>query len=227
MFLSVPVSPMSGPCRSPSPALIHCLPVWRVELDVAGEFPLPARAVFQQLFLVIVEFFAGFRRKFEIRSFDNRIHRACFLTEAAINALHHVDVIANRAPCTVIAARTGFNGDRLGRADRLAQFAGNAAFFAIGITAQGMLTAKTRRNRTFFERVIDRRLLCAKQYSTDQRKAECLDEFRSARRDLAACAIMTSPYPAHPVYCSTAATITTMASDNGRNTFQPRRINWS
>ena len=34
-------------------------------------------------------------------------------------------------------------------------------------------------------------------------------------------------FGAHPVTCSTPATIATMASEIGRNTFQPSRINWS
>ena len=32
---------------------------------------------------------------------------------------------------------------------------------------------------------------------------------------------------AQPVICSTPATIATMASEIGKNTFQPSRINWS
>ena len=58
-----------------------------------------------------------------------------------------------------LSPRFRFDGDRLSRANRLAQLAGDAAFLAIGITAQRMFTPKPRRNRVFLVRVIDRRLL--------------------------------------------------------------------
>jgi hypothetical protein len=58
----------------------------------------------------------------------------------------------------VIAARAGFDGDSLGRTDRLAQLAGDAAFLAIGIAAQRMFAAKARRDRVFLERIVDGRL---------------------------------------------------------------------
>lgn len=37
----------------------------------------------------------------------------------------------------------------------------------------------------------------------------------------------THPFGAQSMNCRTPATITTMASDSGRKTFHPRRINWS
>src|SRR5690606_11155440 len=58
----------------------------------------------------------------------------------------------------VIAARTRLDGDRLRRADRLAELACNAALFPVGIAAQRMLTAKARGNRPFFIRIVDRGL---------------------------------------------------------------------
>ena len=68
------------------------------------------------------------------------------LAKSAIDAFHHVDVIARGAPRAVIAARTGLDGDRLGRTDGLAQFAGDAALFPVGIAPQRVLAAKPRRN---------------------------------------------------------------------------------
>src|SRR3546814_1930987 len=64
-------------------------------------------------------------------SLDDGVHRAGFLAIAAIDALRHVDVVARGAPAAV-GARLGLDGDRLGRADRLAQLAGDAALLAIG-----------------------------------------------------------------------------------------------
>src|SRR4051812_8741470 len=113
--------------------------VRRVQRDVARQFALPPVAVRQQPVLVVVEFLARFCRELEIRSLDDGVDRAGLLAEAAIDALHHVDVVAHRAACAVVAPRAGLDGDRLRRADRLAQLAGDAAFLAIGIAAQRVL----------------------------------------------------------------------------------------
>src|SRR5205085_10724845 len=85
------------------------------------------------------------------------IDRAGLLTEAAIDALGHVDVVAGGAAAAVLA-RFGLDGDRLGGADRLAQLAGDAALLAVRITAQGMLAAEAGRDRVLFIGIVDRRL---------------------------------------------------------------------
>src|SRR5690606_21939703 len=95
-------------------------------------------------------------REFEVRPLDDRLDRTGLLAEAAIDALHHVDVVAYRAPRSVIAPRPRLDGDRLRRADSLAQLAGNAALLAIGIAAQGMFAPKARRKRPLLVRVVDR-----------------------------------------------------------------------
>src|SRR5947199_347027 len=77
--------------------------------------------------LVVVELLAGLGRELEIRPFDDGVDRAGLLAQAAVDALHHVDVVARGAAGAVIAARAGLDGDRLGRTDRLAQLAGDAA----------------------------------------------------------------------------------------------------
>ena len=109
-----------------------------------GDFAFPAVAIGQQLFLVEQQLLAGFGGVFEIRAFDDGIDRAGFLAEAAIDAFHHVDVIAGGAAGAVIAARARFDGDGLGRANGLAQLAGDAAFLAIGIAAERMFAAEAR-----------------------------------------------------------------------------------
>src|SRR3546814_468873 len=98
-----------------------------------------------------------FRRKFEVRPLDDGIDRARFLTEAAIDALGHVDVVARRAAAAVLA-RLGLDCDGERRAHRLAQFARDTALLAIRITAQRMLAAETGRDRVLLVRVVDRRL---------------------------------------------------------------------
>jgi len=59
---------------------------------------------------------------------------------------------------SVVSARAGLDRDRLRRADRFAQLAGDAAFFAIGIAAQRMLPPEPRRNRVFLVGIVDRLL---------------------------------------------------------------------
>src|SRR3546814_19430483 len=44
-----------------------------------------------------VELFTRFGCKFEVRTLDDGVDRAGFLAEAAIDALHHVDVVAHGA----------------------------------------------------------------------------------------------------------------------------------
>src|SRR5262249_11465877 len=114
-------------------------PIRRVERDVLGDLALPAVAVGKQTLLVVVEFLACRGSEFEIRSLDDRIDRAGLLTQAAIDALHHVDVVARGAARPVVSPRASLDGDRLCRADRLAQLAGDTALFAVGIAPQRML----------------------------------------------------------------------------------------
>src|SRR5947209_12849618 len=55
------------------------LAVWRVQFQIAGYLALPAVAVREQFFLVVIQFFPGFGRIFEVRTFHDRIDRAGLL----------------------------------------------------------------------------------------------------------------------------------------------------
>jgi hypothetical protein len=105
-----------------------------------------------------IELLAGFSREFEIRALDDGIDRTGFLAEAAIDALHHVDIIANGTTRAVILAWPSLDGYGLGRADGLAQLARDTALFAIRIAPQCVLAAKAWRNRALLEGIIDGRL---------------------------------------------------------------------
>src|SRR3982750_580332 len=129
-------------------------PVRRVEFDRFRKLALPAVAIGEQFRLVKIEFLAGLGREFEIRSLDDGIDRTGFLAQAAIDAFHHVDVVAHGAAGAVVPTRTGLDSDRLRRADRLAQLAGDAALLAVRIAAQRMLAAEARRDRPLLERVV-------------------------------------------------------------------------
>src|SRR6516165_11267497 len=73
----------------------HCRPVSAVkciQCDHICDLALPAVAVGEEPLLVVVKFFARFRRKLEIRSLDNRVDRTGFLAQAAIDALDHMSM---------------------------------------------------------------------------------------------------------------------------------------
>src|SRR5215470_17561719 len=100
-------------------------PVRRVEREVLCDRALPAVAVREQALLVVIELLARLGRELEVRPFDDGVDRAGFLAQAAVDALHHVDVVARSAAGAVVPPRAGLDGDRLRRADRLAQLAGD------------------------------------------------------------------------------------------------------
>src|SRR3546814_14429289 len=93
----------------------------------------------------------------EIRALDDRIHRAGFLAETTIDALRHVDVVA-RCAAAAVCPRFSLDRNRLGRTNRLTQFARNATFFPIGIAAQHMFTPKTWADRVLLIGIVDRGL---------------------------------------------------------------------
>src|SRR3954462_13044830 len=130
-------------------------PIGRVEREVLRDLGFPAVAVRQQLVLVVEQLLAGLGGELQIWPLDDRIDRAGLLAIAAIDAFRHVDVIARRAPAAVLA-RLGLDRDRKRRADRLAQFAGNAALLAVRIAAQHVLAAEARADRVLLVRIIDR-----------------------------------------------------------------------
>src|SRR5512138_3341642 len=100
-------------------------PILRVELDVLGDLAFPAVAIGQQALLVVVELLARLGGELEVRALDDGIDRACLLAQAAVDALHHVDIVAGCAPGAVVPPGPRLDGDRLRRTDRLAQLAGD------------------------------------------------------------------------------------------------------
>src|SRR6476646_5986433 len=99
--------------------MIIASPVRRVEFDVLGDLALPAVAVRKQAFLIVIKLLSRLGGEFKIRTLHDRVDRAGLLTQPAINAFDHVDVVARGAARAVVAAGTGLDGDGLRRADRL------------------------------------------------------------------------------------------------------------
>src|SRR5262245_29004824 len=157
-------------------------PVGCVERDVLGNLALPAVAVRKQALLVVVELLAGLGRELEVWPFDDGVNRAGLLAEAAVDALHHVDVVTRGAAGAVIPPRAGLDGNRLRRADRLAQLTGDAALLAVRIPAQRMFAAEARRDRPLFERVVERGLgLEEIAHGEEERRDELLEEQSAGR----------------------------------------------
>jgi hypothetical protein len=77
------------------------------------------------------------------------------LTESAVDALRHVDVVAGCASAAILAL-LGFDRNGLGRTNGFAEFAGNASFFAGRVAAEGVFTAEAGADGAFFEGVVDR-----------------------------------------------------------------------
>src|SRR5260370_30158555 len=93
-------------------------PVRRVEFDRFRELALPAVAIGEKFRLVIIELLAGLGREFEVRPLDDGINRTGLLAQAAIDAFHHVDVVAHGTAGGAGGCRGGPAGWRLARADR-------------------------------------------------------------------------------------------------------------
>ena len=86
------------------------------------------------------------------RTLNDSVHGTRFLTESAVDALGHVNVVAGRA-AGAVSALLSLDGDGLRRADGLAQLAGNAALFASRVAAQGVLTTEAGRDGALLEGV--------------------------------------------------------------------------
>jgi hypothetical protein len=123
--------------------------IGRVERDVPRDSPLPAVAVREQAFFVVVKLLRCLSRELEIRSQYDGVDRAGFLAEAAVDAFHHIDVEAGGPACAVVAPGPSLDGDRLCRADCLAQLAGYAALLPVRIAPQRKLAAKAGESDPF------------------------------------------------------------------------------
>ena len=88
----------------------------------------------------------------------DRIDRTRLLTIAAVNTLKEIDIVAGGATRAVIAL-LGLYRDRQRRADGFTQFAGDAPFFAIGITPQCMKSTEPRGFGGLLLWILNRKLL--------------------------------------------------------------------
>ena len=139
----------------PIPNPFIALSIRRIRPRHRCQLRLPLIPIRQQLFLIIQQLLPRLGRILGIRTLHNRIHRTTLLAEAAVNALRHVNIVAGGASAAVLAL-LGFDRDGLGRADGFAEFAGDAAFFARGVAAEGVFAPEAGADGALFEGVVDR-----------------------------------------------------------------------
>src|SRR2546430_9114413 len=101
------------------------LPIRCIQRDVLRDLTLPAVAIREQPFLVVVELLARLGRELEVRPLDDGVDRAGLLAEPAIDAFDHVDVVARGAAGGALSARAGPAGDRPRPADGPAHHSGD------------------------------------------------------------------------------------------------------
>jgi hypothetical protein len=139
---------------TPPHHLSFLLSVRRIRPRNRCQLRLPLIPIAQQLLLIIQQLLPRLRGILRIRPLDNRINRTALLTHPAVNALGHIDIVSGCAARAVLAL-LGFDGDGGGRADGFAELAGDAAFFAGGVPAEGVFAAESGGDGTFFVGVVD------------------------------------------------------------------------
>src|SRR4029079_19232674 len=93
--------------------------IGRVKRNILCDRPLPAVAIREEAFLVVVEFLGRLGRELEVRSQDDGVDRAGLLDKTATDAFHHIDVHTGGPRGAVVASRPRLDSDGLCRADRL------------------------------------------------------------------------------------------------------------
>jgi len=130
------------------------LPIDVVSVKVSGNFGLGTVTISEKFLLVVKQFFACFGRVFGVLSLYDGVDGACFLAEAAVDALGHVNIIFGCSSGT-IQPGFGLDSDSLSGANGFTELASNAPFFSGRISTQCVFTTETWAEGTFLERVHD------------------------------------------------------------------------
>ena len=83
-----------------------------ISFNVGCDLSLPLVTIIQQFLLVVQQLLVGLRGELEVGPLHDGIDRAGLLTEAAVDALGHVDVVSCCSPGT-IASLLSFNSNCL------------------------------------------------------------------------------------------------------------------
>lgn len=106
-----------------------CLSVEVISLYVGSYLCFPLVSVVEELLLVVEQFLMGFSGELEVGTLYDSVHRTRLLTEAAVDAFGHVNVVASRPPAA-ISTSLCFDADGLGWTDSFTQLAGDATLLS-------------------------------------------------------------------------------------------------
>ena len=110
------------------------LSVQVVSFNVSSNLSLPLVSIVQQLLLVVEQLLVGLGGELEVGPLHDGVHGTGLLTEAAVDALGHVDVVSGGPPGPV-RPLLGLDSDGLGGTDCLAQLAGDTSLLSGGVPA--------------------------------------------------------------------------------------------
>jgi hypothetical protein len=88
-----------------SQKILSFLPIHVVCQQVLGDSHLPLITVRQELFLVVQQLLVRLRGKLVVRTLHNGVHGTGLLTEPAVDALGHVNIVPGRTATAVVAHR--------------------------------------------------------------------------------------------------------------------------
>ena len=120
------------------------------------------------------------RRVLKVWSLHDGVHRARLLAKPAKDALRHVYVVSRRSSTSVLSLLR-LDRDRLRWAYGLAQLTRDASFLTRGIPSQRVFASKPRRQRSLFERVVDRHLFIEEVLQRQRHPSQELREHERLR----------------------------------------------
>ena len=155
---------------------------------------------------------------------DDGVDRTGLLAQPTEDALGQIDVVAGGATLSVRTHRR-LDGDGHGRADRLAELAGDAALFAVGIPAQCVQPPETRRQRRLLLGILDRDLAGEQVAPRQFHALEQLKQQEAGKEILDRSHLQL--FQMLKGVCIQTAITSSQTSVTGMNTFQPNRMIWS
>jgi len=105
------------------------LTVEMISLQVTSQLDLPLVAIGQELLLVVQQLLVCLCRVFVVGALNNSVDGTSLLTETAVNALGHVNIVTRSAARSILAGLS-LNSNSLGRANGFAKLAGNATLLS-------------------------------------------------------------------------------------------------
>jgi hypothetical protein len=135
------------------------LSVKNLRCEVSSNFGFPLVSICKELFLVVEQLDAGLSGELKIGSLYDSIDGTSLLTESAVDALCHINIVTGGTARTV-GTGLGLNSDGTGWANGFAQLASNASLLTRLVSTESVLTTEARAKRTLLKRIVQRGGLC-------------------------------------------------------------------